>query len=88
MHPSLVVRFNAALAAIFFTQFLFTQFTFAEVKATSVDFENQTITIALTQEPPQLNGMKATDQVSIQVLSHIMEGLVRYDRRGNIVPVD
>ncbi len=44
MHPSLVARVNAALATIFFTQFLYTQFTFAEVKATSVDFENQTIT--------------------------------------------
>jgi oligopeptide transport system substrate-binding protein len=58
----------------------------AQVDASSVDFDSQTITIALTQEPPQLNGMKATDQVSIQVLSHVMEGLVRYDRRGNIVP--
>ena len=58
----------------------------AQVDATSVDYENQTITIALTQEPPQLNSMKATDQVSIMVLSHVMEGLVGYDRRGNVVP--
>lgn len=58
----------------------------AQNKATSVNFETQTITIALTQEPPQLNGMKATDQVSILILSHVMEGLTRYDRRGNIVP--
>ena len=58
----------------------------AEVDATSVDFKSQTITIALTQEPPQLNGMKATDQVSITILGHVMEGLVRYDRRGNVVP--
>ncbi|MDA0978178.1 MAG: peptide ABC transporter substrate-binding protein, partial [Proteobacteria bacterium] len=52
----------------------------------AVDDRNQVITIALTQEPPQLNSMKATDQVSILVLSHVMEGLVRYDRRGNVVP--
>jgi len=58
----------------------------AEATAAAVDFDNQVITIALTQEPPQLNGMKATDQVSILVLSHVMEGLTRYDRRGNIVP--
>ncbi len=58
----------------------------AEFNTTSVNFDSQSITIALTQEPPQLNGMKATDQVSILVLSHIMEGLARYDRRGNIVP--
>ena len=58
----------------------------AQVNATSINFDTQTIAIALTQEPPQLNSMKATDQVSIMVLSHVMEGLVRYDRRGGIVP--
>ncbi|MDZ7684258.1 MAG: peptide ABC transporter substrate-binding protein [Gammaproteobacteria bacterium] len=52
----------------------------------AVDFENQSVTLALTQEPPQLNSMKATDAVSIFVLGHVMEGLVRYDRRGNIAP--
>lgn len=64
----------------------FSGLIWAQNKATSVNFETQTITIALTQEPPQLNGMKATDQVSILILSHVMEGLTRYDRRGNIVP--
>ena len=52
----------------------------------AVDFGKQLIRIALPQEPPLLNGMKATDQVSILVLSHVTEGLVRYDRRGRIVP--
>ena len=54
--------------------------------ASPVDFENQTITVAITQEPPQMNSMKATDQVSGLVLGHLMEGLVRYDRRGRIEP--
>ncbi|MBL4680486.1 MAG: peptide ABC transporter substrate-binding protein [Pseudomonadales bacterium] len=65
---------------------LFSHASFSAVDATSVNFDNQTITIALTQEPPQLNSMKATDQVSGFVLPHVMEGLVRYDRRGRIVP--
>jgi oligopeptide transport system substrate-binding protein len=52
----------------------------------AVDLDARRITIALTEEPPQLNSMKATDQVSIFMLGHVMEGLVRYDRRGNIVP--
>jgi oligopeptide transport system substrate-binding protein len=69
-----------------FATLLFAQSGLAQVDATSVDFDSQTITIALAQEPPQLNGMKATDAVSIGILSHVMEGLVRYDRRGNIVP--
>lgn len=52
----------------------------------AVDAEGQRVTIALAQEPPQLSSMKATDQVSIMVLGHVMEGLVRYDSRGRIVP--
>ena len=60
-------------------------YTNGEVDATSADYETQTITIALSEEPPQLNSMKATDSVSIQVLSHVMEGLARYDKRDNIV---
>jgi len=58
----------------------------AAAEATSVDYENQIITIALTQEPPQLNSMKATDQVSGFILPHVMEGLLRLDRRGQAVP--
>ncbi len=52
----------------------------------AVDFEKQEITLALTQEPPNLNSMKATDQVSIMVLGHLKQGLVRFDRRGKVVP--
>ena len=66
--------------------FILTNAIQAQVDATSVNYESQTITIALSQEPPQLNSMKATDAVSIQILSHVMEGLTRYDRRGKIVP--
>lgn len=65
---------------------LISQATKADTRTTSADFESQTITIALTQEPPQLNSMKATDQVSGMVLGHLMQGLVRYDRRGRVVP--
>lgn len=54
--------------------------------AEAADFETQTVKLALNQEPPQLNSMKATDQVSVMVLGHIMEGLTRYDRRGRIMP--
>lgn len=55
-------------------------------RATAVDFEKQQITIALTQEPPNLNTMRTTDLVSFFVLGHVMEGLLRYDRRGRLVP--
>ena len=61
---------------------LFTSFA----RADGVDAATQSITIALAQEPPQLNSTKATDQVSLMVLGHVMEGLLRYDRRGRIAP--
>lgn len=65
---------------------VFAQPAGAQINATSADYKHQTITIALTQEPPQLNSMKATDQVSVFLLGHVMEGLVSYDRHGNIIP--
>jgi len=48
--------------------------------------ENQIIRIALNQEPPQLNSFLTSDSVSMMVLGHVMEGLLRYDRRGRLKP--
>jgi|TARA_Y100000310_G_scaffold302039_2_gene339024 oligopeptide transport system substrate-binding protein len=53
--------------------------------AEAVNFDEQSITIALTQEPPNLNTMETTDLVSFFVLGHTMEGLTRYDQRGRLV---
>ena len=52
----------------------------------AIDVETKTITRALAQEPPQLDSTRATDQVSIFVLGHIMEGLLRYDASNRLVP--
>jgi len=52
----------------------------------AVDAERQSITIALTQEPPNLNSLQTNDLVSAFVLGHVNEGLVRYDKRGRLVP--
>lgn len=54
--------------------------------ADAVDFERQSITVALTQEPPNLNSLLTTDLVSFFVIGHVQEGLVRYDQRGKLVP--
>ena len=51
-----------------------------------VDLATQTITIALTQEPPNLDSVRTTDTVSFFVIGHTQEGLVRYDRRGQLAP--
>jgi oligopeptide transport system substrate-binding protein len=42
--------------------------------------------LAMAEEPPQLDSTRATDQVSIWVLGHVMEGLTRYGKSGDIVP--
>jgi oligopeptide transport system substrate-binding protein len=42
--------------------------------------------LAMAEEPPELNSTRATDQVSNWVLGHVMEGLTRYGRGGEIVP--
>ncbi|HIG44257.1 MAG TPA: peptide ABC transporter substrate-binding protein [Gammaproteobacteria bacterium] len=82
----IIIAMNRAMNYLIFVLLLLCLPLHAQFDATSVDFDTQTITIALTQEPPQLNSMKATDQVSTFILPHIMEGLVRYDRRGNVIP--
>lgn len=56
------------------------------VLADAVNHDAQTITIALTQEPPNLNSTLMTDLVSFFVIGHVNEGLVRYDRRGRLAP--
>ena len=52
----------------------------------AIDFDTKTITLALSGEPPQLDSTRATDQISIFVLGHVMEGLLRYDANNRLVP--
>ncbi|MBF0176437.1 MAG: peptide ABC transporter substrate-binding protein [Magnetococcales bacterium] len=52
----------------------------------AVDHARQRITLAMTEEPPGLNSMKATDQVSFFILNHIGEGLVRYGEGNRLEP--
>lgn len=54
--------------------------------ASPVDVEKQSIRIAMLQEPPSLDSTQTTDLVSLFVLGHINEGLIRYGRRGKLVP--
>jgi oligopeptide transport system substrate-binding protein len=42
--------------------------------------------LAFSEDPPQLDSTRSTDQVSIRVLGWVMEGLTRYGRTGEIVP--
>lgn len=52
----------------------------------AIDYENNRITITLRQEPPQLDAGRSTDAASFSVLGHVMEGLISYDRKGQLIP--
>jgi oligopeptide transport system substrate-binding protein len=55
-------------------------------KAQAVDFETNSITIALATEPPNLSTLKATDAISGIVLGHVVEGLTRMDLHDRLEP--
>ncbi len=50
-----------------------------------VDFGHNSIALAASQEPPQLDSTRTQDQVSNFVLGHIMEGLLRQDEHDQVV---
>jgi len=66
--------------------FLLSFFFAFKLHAQALSLIDRSITIALTQDPPTLNTIRTTDLVSFFVLGHIKEGLLRYDRRGRLVP--
>jgi oligopeptide transport system substrate-binding protein len=56
-----------------------------ESVAVGLDYENRSISLAITQEPPDLNTTTSTDGTSFMVLHHLMEGLLSYDQDQNLV---
>lgn len=56
------------------------------VAGAAIDVPGNTITVALADEPPQLDSTRATDQISHMILGHVMEGLLRYDAQNKLVP--
>ena len=52
----------------------------------AVDLVNNSISLNLGSEPPQLDSTRSTDMVSGQVLGHVMEGLIRYGPNNEILP--
>lgn len=64
-----------------------TSYSAAGTRSTqAVDFATNTITLALSTEPPQLDSTRATDMVSGMLLGHTMEGLLRYGPDNELVP--
>lgn len=54
------------------------------VVAQAVNVANQTVQLALTTEPPDLNSLTSTDNVSFFVLLHTQEGLLTYDANDRL----
>ena len=52
----------------------------------AIDAATRTVTTSIRNEPPNLDSMRASDASSIMVFAHIIEGLLRYDERGDLVP--
>jgi len=52
----------------------------------AIDVENNSITITVREEPPQLDSSRATDTSSSTVLHHTMEGLLAYDYYDQLTP--
>lgn len=73
---------NAVFRCLIIT-FSLIGFAFAEP---GVDVSAQRIRIVLKSEPPNLNSVQATDVVSSFVLNHLMEGLLQYNARNELIP--
>jgi oligopeptide transport system substrate-binding protein len=52
----------------------------------AIDIENNEISVAIRQEPPQMDHTRMTDTVSGMLVGHILEGLLRYDADGSVLP--
>lgn len=53
--------------------------------ASAVDYEKQSISLALPSEPPSLDSVLTSDSLSFFVLSHLSEGLLQYDQHERLV---
>jgi len=58
----------------------------SNVSGAAIDEERNSITIALKEEPPQLDSSRATDAASGVVLNHVMEGMFAYDQDEKLIP--
>jgi len=58
----------------------------ASSSASNSGNDKQVLNLNLIQEPPTLDPQKATDVVSIDILTEVLDGLTRYDKDGKIKP--
>ncbi|MDB6060437.1 MAG: ABC-type oligopeptide transport system, periplasmic component [Verrucomicrobiaceae bacterium] len=73
------------MSAVFRILLLCLFFNLSAFAADGVDVAGQRISIALKSEPPTLNSLQASDVVSSFILNHVMEGLLQYNMRNELV---
>src|SRR5437762_3333039 len=52
----------------------------------AIDYEKGAVTLAMEDEPPQMDSTRTTDVISFRLLGHVMEVLLRYDEKNHLVP--
>lgn len=81
----LLLLFLAGIASLGIVMVALAHLTEMSDTAKAVDPVAQSITLALSEEPPQLDSTKSTDTTSFMILGHVMEGLLRYDASNHLV---
>jgi oligopeptide transport system substrate-binding protein len=82
LHTDLWTMFPPALKALLCTLLLLC--ALPALAGHGVDPASNSIQLALTTEPPNLNSLTATDSVSFFVLAHTQEGLLTYNEQGEL----
>ena len=75
-----------AVAILIYILAFFAGNTGIAINGGAINEERNSITIALSEEPPQLDSTRSTDAVSFVVLAHTMEGLIAYDQNDQLTP--
>jgi oligopeptide transport system substrate-binding protein len=82
----LAFYFVAALLFFIAVLFAISLLSGDEANSGGIDVANNTITVTVRQEPPQLDAGRSTDAASFSVLSHVGEGLTAYNPTNQLIP--
>ena len=77
---------TVSMALIVYILAFFAGTSGASINGGAINEERNSITIALSEEPPQLDSTRATDASSFIVIAHTMEGLISYDDNDQLTP--
>jgi len=80
------VYLTVAMALIVYILAFFAGTSGTSINGGAINEERNSITIALSEEPPQLDSTRATDASSFIVIAHTMEGLISYDDNDQLTP--